>query len=158
MSPHHALPDDALPDHVNEQRERAETLRHRLGLSRRHLFAATTGLAAAAAIPLAGPAEAATRRVLVPPGKRGIILYTVRDAITRDPAATTSPSGFRRVLEALSAIGTGRSSSPATGSTRTPRAARTSTASKAPGCCAAGWTPTGCAPRATTGSSPAPGR
>ncbi|MFD0473053.1 TIM barrel protein [Nonomuraea thailandensis] len=43
--------------------------------------------------------------MLVPPGKRGIILYTVRDAITRDPASTTSPTGFRRVLEALSAIG-----------------------------------------------------
>ncbi|GAA2207866.1 sugar phosphate isomerase/epimerase [Nonomuraea monospora] len=115
MSPHHALPDPLsgrdAPDHVLEERERAETLRHRLGLSRRSLFAATTGLAAAAAIPLAQPAEAAEaavggrHRPLIPPGKRGIILYTVRDAITRDPATTISPTGFRRVLEALSAIG-----------------------------------------------------
>ena len=33
--------------------------------------------------------------VLVPPGKRGIILYTVRDATARDPLASDLPSGFR---------------------------------------------------------------
>ncbi|MEV4172065.1 sugar phosphate isomerase/epimerase family protein [Nonomuraea sp. NPDC049709] len=110
---HHRAPEEPTPDdQVHEERERAETLRRRLGLSRRGLLAATTGLAAAAAIPFALPTAAAaqtggtgSRRVLVPPGKRGIILYTVRDAISRDPLATTLPSGFRRVLEALSAIG-----------------------------------------------------
>ena len=71
-----------------------------LGLSRRQLLAATTGMAAAAALGVAAfgagsPAHAATATaarmapagngVLIPPGKRGIILYTVRDAISRDP-------------------------------------------------------------------------
>ena len=76
-----------------------------LGLSRRQLLAATTGMAAAAALGAAAfgagsPAHAATRAavpgavkaagngVLLPPGKRGIILYTVRDAISRDPNTT----------------------------------------------------------------------
>ncbi|WP_218671263.1 sugar phosphate isomerase/epimerase [Microbispora sp. GKU 823] len=43
--------------------------------------------------------------MLVPPGKRGIILYTVRDAITRDPLSSNLPSGFRAVLQELSRIG-----------------------------------------------------
>ncbi|MFI7611902.1 sugar phosphate isomerase/epimerase family protein [Nonomuraea terrae] len=99
---------------IAEEREHAETLRGRLGLSRRRLFAATTGIAAAAALPftgaLAGAAHAASPGggrgdVLVPPGKRGIILYTVRDAISRDPLSTSVPSGFRRVLEALADMG-----------------------------------------------------
>ncbi|MEV0390946.1 sugar phosphate isomerase/epimerase family protein, partial [Nonomuraea sp. NPDC050643] len=47
----------------------------------------------------------AASRVLVPPNKRGIILYTVRDAISRDPLSTPLPSGFRRVLEELARIG-----------------------------------------------------
>ncbi|MGW9630516.1 sugar phosphate isomerase/epimerase family protein [Agromyces sp. NPDC055520] len=91
-----------------------------LGLSRRQLLAATTGMAAAAALGAAafgkaGPAHAATATaarmapgangVLVPPGKRGIILYTVRDAISRDPSSTTYASGFRKVFEELSRIG-----------------------------------------------------
>ncbi len=80
-----------------------------LGLSRRQFLAATTGLAAAAAVgasagPLAATAQGANA-VLVPSGKRGIILYTVRDAIGRDPLATDLPSGFREVLEELARIG-----------------------------------------------------
>jgi len=100
-------------------------LGRRLGLSRRQLLAATTGMAAAAALGAAafggGPAHAATRTaartgalagyvkaangVLLPPGKRGIILYTVRDAISRDPNATELASGFREVFAELSRIG-----------------------------------------------------
>lgn len=89
-----------------------------LGLSRRQLLAATTGVAAAAALGGAafggGPAHAAARAgavkaagngVLVPPGKRGIILYTVRDAISRDPNTTDLPSGFLEVFQELSRIG-----------------------------------------------------
>ncbi|SEH00736.1 Sugar phosphate isomerase/epimerase [Nonomuraea solani] len=87
----------------------ALTLYRRLGLSRRRLFAATTGLAAAATLAqpaeAAEAAEAASRRALIPRGKRGIILYTVRDAVGRDPLSTTLPSGFRRVLEELGRIG-----------------------------------------------------
>jgi len=93
-----------------------------LGLSRRQLLAATTGMAAAAALGAAAfgagsPAHAATRAavpgavkaagngVLLPPGKRGIILYTVRDAISRDPNATDLASGFKEVFQELSRIG-----------------------------------------------------
>jgi sugar phosphate isomerase/epimerase len=83
-----------------------------LGLNRRQFLAATTGMAAAAAaaIPLAGPAAAApvaqaANGVVVPPGKRGIILYTVRDAISRDPATTPYASGFKAVFEELGRIG-----------------------------------------------------
>jgi sugar phosphate isomerase/epimerase len=83
-----------------------------LGLNRRQFLAATTGLAAAAvtAGPLAAVANASpgtkpSNGVLVPPGKRGIILYTVRDAISRDPATTPHASGFKAVFEELARIG-----------------------------------------------------
>ncbi|MEV6037240.1 TIM barrel protein [Nonomuraea sp. NPDC052116] len=97
---------------MSQLHEQEEALRRTLGLSRRRLLAATAGVAAAAAVPLAQPAAAdpvqaqsGWNRPLIPPGKRGIILYTVRDAIGRDPASTTLPSGFRRVFEALARIG-----------------------------------------------------
>src|SRR5690349_680288 len=92
-----------------------------LGLSRRQLLAATTGMAAAAALgaaaiggspaqalaQAAGAAKAApgSNGVLIPPGKRGIILYTVRDAISRDPNTTDLASGFKEVFQELSRIG-----------------------------------------------------
>ncbi|MEU8172569.1 TIM barrel protein [Microbispora hainanensis] len=94
-----------------EEIETAGNLGRRLGLNRRRFLAATTGMAAAAAVAAAGPmksaAQAATagNGVLVPPGKRGIILYTVRDATARDPLSTPLPSGFRAVLEELGRIG-----------------------------------------------------
>lgn len=92
-----------------------------LGLTRRQLLAATTGMAAAAALGAAAfgasPAQALARPagaakaaagangVLIPPGKRGIILYTVRDAISRDPNTTDLASGFKEVFQELSRIG-----------------------------------------------------
>ncbi|MBA9005454.1 sugar phosphate isomerase/epimerase family protein [Thermomonospora cellulosilytica] len=90
---------------MSHHHEHEEALRRGLGLNRRQFLAATTGIAAATALPLAtaGPARADGR--LVPPGKRGIILYTVRDAISRDPLTTDLPSGFRRVFEELARIG-----------------------------------------------------
>jgi sugar phosphate isomerase/epimerase len=91
----------------------AGILQRRLGLSRRRFLgaAATTGVAAAALsatapVAAAAPAAAAAgNAVLVPPAKRGIIVYTVRDAIGRDPLSTTLPSGFRDVLLALGDMG-----------------------------------------------------
>ncbi|GAA2362357.1 sugar phosphate isomerase/epimerase [Nonomuraea africana] len=71
----------------------------RLGLNRRQFLGVSTGVLAATALPASGGG------VLVPPAKRGIILYTVRDAIGRDPASTPLPSGFRRVFEELARIG-----------------------------------------------------
>jgi sugar phosphate isomerase/epimerase len=85
-----------------------------LGLTRRQLIAASTGMTAAMALGAmsgGGAAHAvahgsrAANGVLIPPGKRGIILYTVRDAISRDPNTTNLPSGFREVFQELSRIG-----------------------------------------------------
>lgn len=85
--------------------EEGRQLIRRLGLSRRQFLAATTGVAAAATLGATAPTAAAGNGVLVPPGKRGIILYTVRDATGRDPLATDLPSGFREVFAELSRIG-----------------------------------------------------
>jgi sugar phosphate isomerase/epimerase len=91
--------------------DRGIALAKGLGLNRRQFLAATTGMAAAAAVatagPLARPAQAAPASggALVPSGKRGIILYSVRDATGRDPLTTNLPSGFKAVLEELSRIG-----------------------------------------------------
>lgn len=99
---------------THQAREDARTLGGRLGLNRRQLLAATTGMAAAALLGLGGagaahaagkPVATGPNGVLVPPPRRGIILYTVRDAISRDPSTTDLPSGFRRVFEALSDMG-----------------------------------------------------
>ena len=80
-----------------------------LGLNRRQFMAATTGMAAAAAVTVAGAGTAIAAPdaggVVVPPGKRGIILYTVRDAISRDPATSPYASGFKAVFEELGRIG-----------------------------------------------------
>ena len=100
-------------DELTEQAEHdARLLGTRLGLTRRQLLAATTGMAAAAAVGLAGGhthAHASPGNgngVLVPPGKRGIILYTVRDAIGRNPLTNPGlPSGFKQVLEELARQG-----------------------------------------------------
>jgi sugar phosphate isomerase/epimerase len=89
-------------------------LARKLGLNRRQFLAAATGVAAAAAVsagPLATPALAngggrGGGRALIPPSKRGIILYTVRDVVGRDPLANPAqPAGFRALFEALADIG-----------------------------------------------------
>ena len=80
----------------------------KLGLNRRQFMAATTGMAAAAAVTapsaLASPVGNANG-ILIPAPKRGIILYTVRDAVSRDPLTSDLASGFKEVLTELSNIG-----------------------------------------------------
>ncbi|MEZ7006033.1 sugar phosphate isomerase/epimerase family protein [Streptomyces sp. AD55] len=101
-------------------------LRRALGIDRRRLLGTCTAVAAGAiAAPVfgAGPALAHgggdqgqdhddqghgrgdAKDVLVPAARRGIILYTVRDATGRDPLATDLPSGFREVFRQLARFG-----------------------------------------------------
>jgi sugar phosphate isomerase/epimerase len=94
-----------------------EALRQRLGIGRRRFLSTCTAAATAAiAAPVFGaPAALAAQEhgrghdrggdVLVPADRRGIILYTVRDATGRDPLATDLPSGFREVFEELARYG-----------------------------------------------------
>jgi sugar phosphate isomerase/epimerase len=95
-----------------------DSLRRSLGVSRRRfLSTCTAGAAVAIAAPVVGAAPALAlserdagaadhgRSALIPPHKRGIILYTVRDATGRDPLSTTLPSGFREVFRQLSRYG-----------------------------------------------------
>ncbi|MFF7527531.1 sugar phosphate isomerase/epimerase family protein [Streptomyces bobili] len=98
-----------------------EALRRGLGIGRRRFLSTCTAVAGAAiAAPVLGasPAFAQDRDrspghgghghggdVLVPAHRRGIILYTVRDAIGRDPLSTDLPSGFREVFGQLARYG-----------------------------------------------------
>ncbi len=98
-----------------------DALRRALGVDRRRFLSTCTAAVATAAIAApvfgASPALAADRGrghdndhghggdALVPPGKRGIILYTVRDATGRDPLASDLPSGFREVFKQLARFG-----------------------------------------------------
>ncbi|MEV2254324.1 sugar phosphate isomerase/epimerase family protein [Streptomyces sp. NPDC050147] len=93
-----------------------EALRQRLGLNRRRFLSTCTAVAAGGiAAPVFGAAPSFAQsqterghghgRELVPAKKRGIILYTVRDATGRDPLATTLPSGFREVFKELARYG-----------------------------------------------------
>ena len=109
----------------------------KLGLNRRQFLAATTGMAAAAAVtaPSALAAPGANG-VLVPSGKRGIILYTVRDAIGRDPLTSDLASGFKEVLATLATIGYKQIEFAGYGQHANARVATTSTTSRAPHCCA----------------------
>ncbi|MEV6981460.1 TIM barrel protein [Sphaerisporangium sp. NPDC051017] len=111
-----------------EEIQMGQALRRGLGLNRRQFLAATTGVTTVAALTGMGLASAAhadsgrddnrgrdddrdrghghgDKDALVPAAKRGIILYTVRDAISRDPGTTTLASGFRKVFEELGRIG-----------------------------------------------------
>jgi sugar phosphate isomerase/epimerase len=83
----------------------SSALARALRLNRRQLIAATTGVAAAVALPVGSAAAATGKPGSIPKSKRGIILYTVRDAIGRDPNAFNGPSGFKEVFEALARIG-----------------------------------------------------
>jgi sugar phosphate isomerase/epimerase len=104
-----------MPTNADKLRGKREIQR----LSRRQFLTASAGVAAgvtaASALgPLAAPALADDRGgrpgpsggLTVAPERRGIILYTVRDVISRapNPAAGLS-GGFRYVLEQLSAMG-----------------------------------------------------
>ncbi|MFB7497285.1 sugar phosphate isomerase/epimerase family protein [Streptomyces sp. NPDC056161] len=95
-----------------------EPLRRALGIGRRGFLSTCTAVAAGAvAAPVFGaaPVQAAPAvqtsgkggrgQLLVPADKRGLILYTVRDATGRDPLATSLPSGFRSVFEQLARFG-----------------------------------------------------
>ncbi|MET8414877.1 sugar phosphate isomerase/epimerase family protein [Streptomyces sp. NPDC005134] len=93
-------------------------LRRSLGVSRRRFLSTCTAAAAGAiAAPAFGASPAFAQpasdkghghghgKVLVPAAKRGIILYTVRDATGRDPLSTDLPSGFREVFKELARYG-----------------------------------------------------
>lgn len=93
-----------------------EALRRSLGISRRGFLSTCTAVAAGAvAAPVFGAAPAFAQPApdrgrgkglsLVPADKRGIILYTVRDATGRDPLSTDLPSGFREVFAELARYG-----------------------------------------------------
>nr|BFD81638.1 hypothetical protein StreXyl84_10390 [Streptomyces sp. Xyl84] len=98
-----------------------ERLRRSLGIGRRGFLSTCTAVAAGAlAAPVLGaaPVQAAepgpglvpgpgqgAGQALVPADKRGIILYTVRDATGRDPLSTSLPSGFRAVFAQLARFG-----------------------------------------------------
>ncbi|MES4888685.1 sugar phosphate isomerase/epimerase family protein [Streptomyces sp. NPDC096012] len=100
---------------MNTTQHTDEDLRRSLGIGRRRFLSTCTAVAAGAiAAPVlgAGPVQAAPRpggtgrgQALVPADKRGIILYTVRDATGRDPLSTSLPSGFRAVFEQLARFG-----------------------------------------------------
>ncbi|MFJ8076811.1 sugar phosphate isomerase/epimerase family protein [Streptomyces sp. NPDC096176] len=103
----------------NEETTTDESLRRTLGVSRRRFLSTCTAAAAAAiAAPVLGASPALARgrenhdrggdhgrSALIPSHKRGIILYTVRDATGRDPLSTDLPSGFREVFKQLSRYG-----------------------------------------------------
>src|SRR3954467_9023980 len=60
----------------------------------------------AASAPNADPGKPDDAGALIPRDRRGIQLYTVRDAITRAPGEyPTLPAGFRQVFEALAETG-----------------------------------------------------
>ncbi|CAN7213038.1 sugar phosphate isomerase/epimerase family protein [Knoellia sp. LjRoot47] len=96
---------------MNDNDVKIPELARTLGLGRRQFLAATTAMATAGAATAAGAGTAYASPVgnangtLVPASKRGIILYTVRDAISRDPNTTDLASGFKEVLGELSRIG-----------------------------------------------------
>lgn len=78
------------------------------GMSRRRVLGTLAGAAGAVAVGAAGWAPSAAAEgngLLVPTGKRGIILYSVRDRIGAAPDDTGVPYGFERVLGRLAEIG-----------------------------------------------------
>lgn len=109
-----------MTHHQPEHARGDEALRRSLGIDRRRFLSTCTAAGAAAiAAPVFGaspalaaqttpdPGKSGDHRgsVLVPVSKRGIILYTVRDATGRDPFSTDLPSGFREVFKELARYG-----------------------------------------------------
>jgi sugar phosphate isomerase/epimerase len=89
---------------------RNEPVSARSGLSRRRFLTASAGAAVAgaglAALGSAGMPAFASNGVTVPPGKRGIQLFTVRDVVSRAPnPALGIGGGFRYIFEQLAAQG-----------------------------------------------------
>jgi sugar phosphate isomerase/epimerase len=83
-------------------------MRQENGLSRRRFLGVVAG--SAGAVSLAGWPQVAwgdddDDDRLLRKGNIGIILFSVRDAISRDPTTTDLPSGFREVLERMAEIG-----------------------------------------------------
>ena len=80
---------------------------HTHTLNRRRFLGASFGAAAGAVAIGTGFTSAARggNGGLVPPGKRSIILFTVRDRISAAPDASGIPYGFEQVLARLSEIG-----------------------------------------------------
>jgi sugar phosphate isomerase/epimerase len=75
-------------------------------LSRRGFLGASAGAAAMSLIPAAAVADAVSSGPTVLPSHRGIILFTVRDVVTRAPnPAAGLGGGFRYVFEQLSSMG-----------------------------------------------------
>ncbi|MFI5628948.1 sugar phosphate isomerase/epimerase family protein [Streptomyces sp. NPDC051664] len=106
----------------NDESGTDSALRRSLGVSRRRFLSTCTAAAATAiAAPAFGASPAFAQpashkghghdhghghgQALVPAAKRGIILYTVRDATGRDPLSTNLPSGFREVFKELARYG-----------------------------------------------------
>ncbi|MFG2059482.1 sugar phosphate isomerase/epimerase family protein [Micromonospora sp. NPDC048930] len=78
------------------------------GMSRRRMLGTLAGAAGAVAVGAAGWAPSAAAEgngLLVPTGKRGIILYSVRDRIGAADDGSGVPFGFERVLGRLAEIG-----------------------------------------------------
>lgn len=102
----------------NDESGTDSALRRSLGVSRRRFLSTCTAAAATAiAAPAFGASPAFAQpaphkghghghgQALVPAAKRGIILYTVRDATGRDPLSSDLPSGFREVFKELARYG-----------------------------------------------------
>ncbi|ROQ59913.1 secreted protein [Streptomyces sp. 840.1] len=109
----------------NDESGTDSALRRTLGVNRRRFLSTCTAAAATAiAAPVLGASPAFAHsshpgkghghdhghgnghgQALVPASKRGIILYTVRDATGRDPLSTSLPSGFRDVFKELARYG-----------------------------------------------------
>ncbi|MGW2063518.1 sugar phosphate isomerase/epimerase family protein [Streptomyces sp. NPDC001937] len=102
----------------NDESGTDSALRRSLGVSRRRFLSTCTAAAATAiAAPAFGASPAFAQpaphkehghghgQALVPGAKRGIILYTVRDATGRDPLSSDLPSGFREVFKELARYG-----------------------------------------------------
>ena len=109
---------------VSETDQAPRQLAKSLGLNRRQFLGASMGVGAAVALvpglataaSAAGTGQgaeaasdaavaAADPTLVIPRGRRGIILYSVRDAISRDPATSPYASGFQAVFEELGRIG-----------------------------------------------------